>query len=137
MLSFVYHYGKEKEMDGYHVTNNTHPSDDSLELFKRPVCECPVCKKAKRNGHIYENDTVFYCNNAVSDEPVCKFKLKKDDIASLVRRNITADEVISLCENGFFEAECTKIGDDSVHYTGIFKIKSFGRYFGLKLFFKD
>lgn len=131
MLSFVYHYRKEKVMEENHKKED--PKD--LKLFKDPVCECPLCKKKKRAGHIYEDDTFFYCNNAMGEEPACKFKLKKDGIAALVRRDITKEEIITLCDKGFFEAECTKIGDDSIHYKGLFKIKSFGRYFGLKLYF--
>ena len=111
---------------------------NNLKLFKEPVCECPVCRTRKREGGlIYEGDDYFYCSNTLKEEATCSFKLKKDNIAKLIRRDITKEEVISLCEEGCFEATCTKIGDDTKHYTGIFKLKRLFGSYGLQLYFTD
>ena len=115
----------------------TFDSDNKSEVFKQAICECPVCKKKGEEGLIFEGSKSFYCNNARSEFPSCDFMLYKNNIEKLIRRDITADEVRDLCEKGSFEATCTKIKDDSKHYTGIFSLKPMDKCFGLKLSFPD
>ncbi len=115
----------------------TFDSDNKSEVFKQAICECPVCKKKGSEGLIFEGSKSFYCNNARSEYPTCEFVLYKNNIEKLIRRDITADEVIDLCENGSFIATCTKINDDTKTYEGIFSLKPMGKCFGLKLSFPD
>ncbi len=127
----------ESDDEGLPFGPESEETKSETKVFKKEVCDCPLCKEAGRDGKIYEGEKSFYCSNARSEEPTCDFMLYKNNITKLIRRDITADEVKELCENGSFTATCTKISDDSKQYTGIFSLKDMGKYFGLKLSFPD
>ncbi len=110
---------------------------DETKVFRDEICDCPICDKAGKNGRIIAGEKSFYCNNARGKNPECDFILYRNNIEKLIRRDITADEVKDLCENGSFRATCTKISDDTKTYEGIFSLKPMGKYFGLKLSFPD
>jgi len=129
-------------MDGYieyenELDNEALPYGPSdAKVFKEAICDCPICKDAGRNGQIYESEKNFYCSNA-RDDKGCDFLLYKNNIHKLIRRDIRRDEVRDLCEDGSFQATCTKINNDTKTYEGIFSLKPMGKYFGLKLSFPD
>ena len=132
-------FKEENTMDEYIEYNNEEDNETVTfetkeSIFKKPVCDCPTCKEAGRTGQIYEGEKSFYCENA-RDSKDCDFVLYKNNIEKLIRRDITRDEVKDLCENGSFNATCTKINDATKTYEGIFTLRRSGKYMGLKLNF--
>lgn len=47
---------KKKMQEAYENANE--------RVKKLPICDCPFCKEAKRDGGIYEGELSFYCENA-------------------------------------------------------------------------
>lgn len=100
------------------------------------VGDCPLCRRYGRSGGaIFEGDRSFYCRNATEKNgKSCGFILYKNNIKQFIRREITQNEVMKLCESERFCAICTKVGG-SRKYEGIFHIKEKGKYISLELTF--